>query len=163
MGTGQTTAADIVSRAYRAFSSFARPEHFTDHTHCPECAEHDQTMRSRPLSAIGVVQLGNPGWCPIPFLTEQAYGYVMPRLVELALASSVERPGESFVFSFLLALTPAPEHRKLDYFTREQTDAVLQSVHYMRDHMQPVVEQACCEEDLVQAIARWSSLHDSHS
>jgi hypothetical protein len=147
---------DIVGRAYRAFSSFVRPEHFTDHTHCPECAEHDQTMRSRPLTAIGVVQLGNPGWCPTPFLTEQAYGYVMPRLVELALASSVERPAESFVFSYLLALTPT--HRKLDEFTREQTAVVLESLHHMRDHMQPVIEAACCDDDLVQAIARWTAL-----
>jgi hypothetical protein len=153
----------IVRKAYRAFSTFPRPEHFTDHTHCPECAEHDQTMRSRPLSAIGVVQLGNPGWCPIPFLTEQAYGYVMPRLVELALGSSVERPSESFVFSYMLALTPAPEHRKLDNFTREQAAVVLESLHYMRDHMAPVIEEACCAEDLAQAIARWSALHGARS
>jgi len=162
LSTGHTPAA-IVGRAYRAFSSFARPEHFTDHTHCPECAEHDQTMRSRPHAAIGVVQLGNPGWCPIPFLTEQAYGYVMPRLIELALASSVERPGESYVFSFLLALTPAPEHRKLDNFTPEQAAVVLESLQHMKDKMWSVIEEACCEDDLAQAIARWNSPHDSHS
>src|SRR5213075_332103 len=116
-----------------------------------------------PLLAIGVVQLGNPGWCPIPFLTEQAYGYVMPRLIELALACSVERPGESFVFSFLLALTPAPEHRKLDNFTREQAAVVLESLRYMKDQMWSVIDEACCEDDLAQAIARWRALHDAHS
>jgi hypothetical protein len=153
----------IVGAAYRAFAGFKRPEHFTDHTHCPECAEHDQTMRSRPLSAIGVVELGNPGWSPITFLTEEAYGYVMPRLIELAVSSSVERPGESFVFAYLLALTPAPEHRKLDYFTREQTAAVLESLHYMRDQMMPVIEAECCEDDLAQAITRWHALHEARS
>jgi hypothetical protein len=153
----------IVREAYRAFGTFTRPEHFTDHTHCPECAEHDQTMRSRPLSGIGVVQLGNPGWSPVPFLTEQAYGYVMPRMIELAVSSSVERPAESFVFAYLLALTPAPEHRRLDYFTREQTAAVLQSLHHMRDQMMPVIEQQCCESDLAEAIEKWTKLHESHA
>ena len=153
----------IVRKAYRAFAKFARPEHFTDHTQSPECAEHDQTMRSRPLSAIGVVELGNPGWSPIPFLTEEAYGYVMPRLIELAVSSSVERPGESFVFAYLLALTPAPEHRKLDDFTREQTAVVLESLHYMRDHMASIVEWQCCEDDLAEAISRWQALHEAHS
>ena len=153
----------IVRKAYRAFAKFARPEHFTDHTQSPEAAEHDQTMRSRPLSAIGVVELGNPGWSPIPFLTEEAYGYVMPRLIELAVSSSVERPGESFVFAYLLALTPAPEHRKLDDFTREQTAVVLESLHYMRDHMASIVEWQCCEDDLAEAITRWQALHEAHS
>lgn len=157
------TATQIVGEAYRAFATFKRPEHFTDHTQSPEAAEHDQTMRSRPLSAIGVVELGNPGWSPIPFLTEEAYGYVMPRLIELAVSSSVERPGESFVFAYLLALTPAPEHRKLDDFTREQTAVVLESLHYMRDHMASIVEWQCCEDDLAEAITRWQALHEAHS
>ena len=147
----------IVRAAYQAFASFPRPEHFTEHEHCEECDEHDATMRSRPLSAIGVEQLGNPGWSPIPMLTEQAYGYVMPRLMELALND------ENFVFSYLLALTPSPEHRKLDYFTRVQTAAVLESLYYMRDHMASIVEAQCCEDDLVQAIAKWRALHESHS
>src|SRR5262245_53974195 len=87
-------STDIVSRAYRAFGSFDRPEHFTDHRHCCECAEHDETMRSRPLSEIGVAELGNPGWCPTVMFTEQAYGYAMPRLIELALVE------KNFIFSY---------------------------------------------------------------
>jgi hypothetical protein len=146
----------IIGNAYKAFASYARPEHFTDHTHCEECAEHDQTMRSRPLSEIGVAELGNPGWCPIPFLTKQAYGYVMPRLIELALtAGSPDRPGDSFVFCYLLALTPKPEHRDLDYFTSEQRAAIEASLHYIRDHMAPLVKTECCEDDLAMALARW--------
>lgn len=146
----------IVSEAYRAFSGFARPEHFTDHTHCEECAEHDETMRSRSLGEIGIHQVGNPGWSPIPLLTERAYGYVLPRLVELAL-NSKPYP-DSFVFSYLLALTPSPEHRKFDYFTPDQRSIVLQSLYYIKDCMGAQIEWECCQSNLSEAIALWQAI-----
>ena len=145
----------IVGEAYRAFGSFVRPDHFTDYKHCCECSEHDELMRSRPLAEVGIAELNNPGWCPLPFLTEQAYGYVMPRLIEIVLSEP------DFVFCYLLAVTH--QYRKLDYFTREQTAAVLESLHYIRDHMRSQVEMECCEDDLGEAIEKWRVLHESRS
>lgn len=150
----------IVSEAYRAFSGFVRPEHFTNHMHCEECAEHDETMRSRSLAEIGTQQIGNPGWSPIPFLTERAYGYVMPRLLELALSSGADGDADRdpFIFPYLLALTPSPEHRRLDHFTTEQRSVVLESLYYIRDRMRALVERECCESDLSEAIALWQTM-----
>lgn len=149
---------EIINDAYRAFSNFSRPEHFTNYAHCEECAEHDETMRSCSLSDIGSNQVGNPGWSPIPFLTEQAYGYVMPRLLELALNNSFNNDNDPFVFQYLLALTPSPEHRTLDYFTPEQATVILNSLYYIRDHMATVIENECCESNLVEAITLWQSI-----
>jgi hypothetical protein len=42
-----------------------KPEHFTNHRHGCECAEHDATLRAYDVDAIGVAQLGNPGWNPL--------------------------------------------------------------------------------------------------
>lgn len=151
-------ADKIINDAYRAFSSFSRPEHFTDYTHCEECAEHDETMRSCSLSEVGPNQVGNPGWSPIPFLTEQAYGYVMPRLLELALTNGTNAHGEPFVFQYLLALTPSPEYRKFDYFTPEQATVVLESLYFIREHMTAIVEDECCDKDLVGAITQWEAI-----
>ena len=38
-----------IDEAVQIFGKVARPEHFTDFTHCSECAEHDSTLR--PFSA----------------------------------------------------------------------------------------------------------------
>lgn len=153
----------IINDAYRAFSSFSRPEHFTDYTHCDECEEHDNTMRSCSLSEIGSNHVGNPGWSPIPFFTEQAFGYVMPRLLELALTNGINAHGEPFVFQYLLALTPLPEHRKFNNFTPEQAAVVLKSLYYIRDHMGAVVENECCQNDLTDAIALWEAIAPNNS
>ena len=149
---------EIINDAYRAFSIFSRPEHFTNFAHCEECAEHDETMRSHSLSDIGSNQVGNPGWSPIPFLTEQAYGYVMPRLLELALNNSINNDNDPFVFQYLLALTPLPEHRKLDYFTPEQSTVILNSLYYIRNNMASVIENECCESNLAEAITLWQTI-----
>jgi len=148
----------IISEGYRAFSNFARPEHFTNHTHCEERAEHDETMPSCSLSEIGPQHVGNPGWSPIPFLTESAYGYVMPRLLEMALSNGTNSDSDPFLFQYLLALTPAPEHKRLDYFTSEQANVILESLYYIRDRMGPLVERECCESDLSKAIALWQTI-----
>lgn len=34
----------IIEEAYIEFSSFERPDHFTNFWHCKECAEHDATL-----------------------------------------------------------------------------------------------------------------------
>lgn len=148
----------IIKDAYRAFSSFSRPKHFTNYKHCEECAEHDETMRSCSLSELGLRQVGNVGWSPIPFLTEQAYGYVMPRLLELALTNGTNAQEEHFIFQYLLALTPEPKNRNLGYFSPEQATVVLESLYYIRGHMAEVVENECCKNDLTAAIAKWEAI-----
>jgi hypothetical protein len=38
-----------------------KPEHFTNHCHCCECAEHDATLLACDVDSISLQQLGNPG------------------------------------------------------------------------------------------------------
>jgi hypothetical protein len=148
----------IISDAYRVFSSFSRPEHFTNYDHCEECAEHDETMRECSLSDIGPEQVGNPGWSPIPFLTDDAFGYVLPRLLEMALENISNSDSDPFVFQYLLALTPLPENRSFSYFTPEQINTVRQSLYYIRDQLGSLVADECCEENLDEAITLWQKI-----
>jgi len=149
----------IISDAYRVFSSFARPEHFVEnYNHCPECTEHDETMRKCPLLDIGPQQVGTVCWGPIPFLSKNAFGYVLPRLLEMALENYYDRDSDTFIFQYLLALTPLPEHRDFAHFSTEQIDIVCKSLYYIRDQLRPVVKDACCEKYLDKAITMWEKL-----
>lgn len=69
-----------------AFGMLPRPEHFTDHRHCAECAEHDQTLLACLPEQLERAQLGVPGWDPVTFCSVEAKAYLLPTLVRLTLA-----------------------------------------------------------------------------
>ncbi len=83
--------------AKRAFAA-DKPEHFTNFTHCEECAEHDQTLKEADSDHIGLVELGNPGWDPLCFCSVEGMKYYMPALIRL----SIETVNGAFYFGQLL-------------------------------------------------------------
>jgi hypothetical protein len=75
----------LLDEVKSAFGSSPRPDHFTNYTHCDECRDHDNTLRSHTPDSIGLAELGNPGWNPICFATIEGYLYYVPALARLAL------------------------------------------------------------------------------
>jgi hypothetical protein len=82
--------AVLVERAATLFRDVARPEHFTDHLHCCECAEHDRTLQQHDPANLGLDQL-HPGWDPMCFATPDAFRYFFPALTRLAVEGREER------------------------------------------------------------------------
>jgi hypothetical protein len=68
-----------------AFADYAKPEHFTDFSHCEECQEHDDTLRAKTRDTLQRSDLGNAGWDPISFITEEGMAYFLPTMARLAL------------------------------------------------------------------------------
>ena len=73
---------DWVERTKEHFGG-RKPVHFTHYEHCDECLEHDQTLLNCDVDSIGLEALGNPGWDPLCFCTEEGFRYYMPALVRL--------------------------------------------------------------------------------
>lgn len=105
----------LLQRIREACANERRPEHFTDYTHCCECAEHDETLRSHSVDTISDEQLGNPGWDPICFITEAGYRYYLPALARLVM----ETRGE-YLDQFLFHL----DRRRTAWLSAEQRAAV---------------------------------------
>jgi len=60
-----------------AFASIERPEKFTDHPYCDECAGADEYFRNfTPLTFADVTD--QPETLPLSFLTDQAFVYLLP-------------------------------------------------------------------------------------
>ena len=57
--------------AIKAFLAEPLPDHFTDYTHCCECAEHDELLRARDRETLALEDVGNAGWDPICFVTAE--------------------------------------------------------------------------------------------
>lgn len=90
--------AGALSRVDEAFRDCPRPDHFTEWQHCCECAEHDAVLAEHTPGTIGLGELGNAGWDPICFATQEAYAYYLPGLARLALGRGSEYYLEQFLF-----------------------------------------------------------------
>ena len=105
---------ELLARIGAAFGRHPRPEHFTDWQHCCECAEHDQELASVTLDSISLRELGNPGWDPMCFATDDAYLYYFPAMARLATG----RGDSYYLDQFLFHLGT----RRLVLFSREQRE-----------------------------------------
>ena len=105
----------LLNDVRHAFSAEPRPEHFTNYTHCEECREHDDTLRQYTPDTIGNRELGNTGWDPICFITDDGYRHYLPGLARMVLETNGE-----YLDQFLHGLTLA----RVRKFTRSQRAAV---------------------------------------
>jgi hypothetical protein len=63
-----------------AFAAVARPEKFTDHAYCEECAEANEYFRGfTPITLADVSD--PPETLPLSFLTDQAFRYLLPGIL----------------------------------------------------------------------------------
>ena len=147
---------EIIKEAYFEFSSFERPEHFTNYTHCEECAEHDVTLQQCALHDIGSNQVGTISWNPISLLTTDAYGYVMPRLIELSLNLELNMADEFILFDWLIYITPGPENNRGKGFSKKQRLVILNTLKYIEKQIWPGIDENYHEEILHDAISVWS-------
>ena len=86
-----STDASILASIDTEFGNLLRPEHFTNHAHCCECAEHDELLRSRDRDTLRVEDVCNPGWDPLCFCSPEGLAYFFPSLARFALAEAESR------------------------------------------------------------------------
>jgi hypothetical protein len=127
-----SSEASIVEAIRAAFANTPRPTHFTNASHCEECAEHDSTLLAHTPDTITLEQVGNPGWDPICYVDTQGYHYYMPGLVRLALG----RGSEFYLGQFLSHLSPS----RIEAFNPDQRLAMLAFLEYERDTMLQEIE-----------------------
>lgn len=145
------TDAEILTGVRQAFAACPRPDHFTDQNHCDECSDHDQTLLARDLDTLSLADVGNPGWDPICFITDEGFRYYFPALARLALT-------ETYVDQLLFHLTyDGPRNRRVLACSPAQRRAVSALLrHILETRAQLVDEHHCCDE-LLQAIEYWSA------
>ena len=75
----------ILRRLRDAFPEQMRPVDFTNRAHCDECEEHHQTLAGKSQITLTREDLGQPGWDPITFATEEGYLYYMPSFCRVVM------------------------------------------------------------------------------
>ncbi len=83
------TPQEAMAAIREAFRCAPRPELFIRGTcSCDECMEHNETMASHTSEDITIHELGNAGWDPICFASDQAFVYYLPAMFRLAFEPS---------------------------------------------------------------------------
>ena len=148
--------ADILQKVQQAFANCRRPEHFTDFTHCEECAEHDELLRSRDIHTLRIEDVGKIGWDPICFISPAGFAYYFPALARLALAEADSFwgwYGERLVWHLG---HDGPKNAFRLFCTPQQRHVVVELLRHLAETSGGLVEGELYTDDLLQAIKMWS-------
>jgi hypothetical protein len=156
LGALQMTGMLSSKELYDLFSAFSKPAHSTNFEHCPECAEYDELLMSVAREDLTIEQIGTVCWGPVAFLTPDAMAYYLPRLMELALAGVPNKDREPFFVQFLNQIglhdPTEPQFSRLELHHKA---LVFRCIDQLGSKYRKEIEEECCEDWLIDALAKW--------
>lgn len=153
----------ILQVIHEAFAGCRRPEHFTNYTHCEECAEHDAVLRSREISTLRIADVGNPGWDPICFTTDEGFAYYFPALARLALAEPDHEHGWYGSVLLFHLIGDGRQNRRFIACTPEQRSAIVHFLQHLIGTRGALADEHCCTDDLLEALQIWSDIREEEN
>jgi hypothetical protein len=154
-GHPMTTGQVLIDAVRSAFAGEPRPEHFTAHRHCCECAEHDALLSSRDLDSLLLEDVNNAGWDPICFATAEGFQYYLPALVRLAFESVTTE--DWYLPQLLFHLTyDGPQNRRVMSCPAAQRQAIAAVLWHVVETQPVLIVHYGIEDDLQRALEIWS-------
>lgn len=139
-----------------AFGSLPKPEHFTNYTHCQECAEHDELLRSRTRETLAIQDVGNPGWEPLCFSSPEGIAFYMPSLARLAFAEPTYGYGwygDQLLFHLY---SGGLDNKLYRYCNAKQREAIAVLIGAMIECNSADIESSASEDEFLRAHEIWS-------
>lgn len=152
-----STDAEVIARIDAAFGPVERPEHFTNFTHCCECAEHDELLRSRDRETLRIEDVGNPAWDPICFTSPQGIAYYFPSLVRLALAPPLPPHGwygDQLLFHLYSGFR---DNKFFQYCTPEQRAVVTGLLAHIIESRAALLDELAFPDEFLRCHELWSA------
>lgn len=113
----------------RAFGDSPRPEKFTDHPYCEECADaHQYFSAFTPVTPADVTE--PPETLPIPFLTDGAFLYLLPGMLRW-----IPRTGRQYCIGDVLFHI----ENRLHAFKPDQRLAIRDLLYLVYDRLEPEI------------------------
>ncbi len=158
MTTSDKNKLKLIQQAEALFGREPRPEHFTNHLHCCECAEHDETLQAHTPQTIGLKELGSPAWDPACFMTAEAFRYYFPAMIRLVLLGT----GDSYYADqFLFHLTyDGARNRRWQAFNIEERNLVVNVLELLLEEKLEEIENGHDADNLATALEIWSDNGD---
>ncbi len=140
------TPDEAVANVEKAFGHVARPRRFIRGTClCQECLEHDRTLAAHTPATITLAELGNPGWDPVCFASDQAFAYYLPAMIRLAFEP------DYYVDQLLFHLNMPG---RSDFLDSKQAKVLLDALWALFEAKGDRIAECLDEHDLEQALRR---------
>jgi len=144
----------IQRKIEQEFADIPRPQAFTDSGHCCECADHNKTLSNFSPATISFTELGNPGWDPVCFMTDEAFKYFFPAFCRLAASSE----GETwYLDQFLFHLAAdGKRNSRWQSFSTFQRELVREYLEILLEANTEKIEFNCSTDLFLEALEIWS-------
>ncbi len=137
-----------------AFGAVTRPEHFTNFSHCEECAEHDELLRARTRESLSIEDVGNPGWDPLCFCSAEGFAYYFPALTRLALTAGYDWYANQLLFHLYSGYG---DNRFFQYCTLAQRQVIAAFIGHLIETRASAIEATAASDDFLRCYELWSS------
>lgn len=151
-----STESSILALIDTEFGSVGRPEHFTNHAHCCECAEHDELLRSRDRETLRLEDVNNPGWDPLCFCSPEGFAYFFPALVRFTLVEIESQSGwygDQLLFHLYSGFT---ENQFYRYCLPSQRHAVSALLEHLIETRTETIESYAATDEFLRCHELWS-------
>ena len=149
------TAEEVIDLGRAIFGPIERPEHFTNHKHCCECAEHDAELLGYTPDSIPRKALGTMGWDPITFTSDHGFRYYLPGLIRIVLS---ETGDNSYLEQFLWhTLGDAVHYDRYPACSQQEREVVWQALNCLLETRAKDIEDELLTDDLLCALEKWSA------
>ena len=126
----------------RAFAASPRPDKFTDHAYCEECAEADEYFRNfTPVTIADITD--PPETLPLSFLTDQAFRYLLPGILRW-----LPRTGRQYCVGDVLFHV----ENRLHAFNAEQRAAIRDLLYIAYDRLKSEIESTAFDYPTIRRI-----------
>ncbi|WP_333858557.1 hypothetical protein [Denitromonas sp.] len=154
--------AATLSEIDLAFGHIEKPEHFTDVTHCEECAEHDELLRTRNRETLSASDVENPGWDPFCFSSANGLAYYFPTLARLALSKTDANPCGWYADQLLFHLYSGfTENAFFQFCSVVQRQAVAHFIAHMIETRPAHIDRNGSTDEFFRCHSLWSTAPDS--
>lgn len=144
---------DLVQEAKKLFGQVPRPEHFTNYTHCDECAEHDEMLRRQAPETLSYQDIGY-GWDPFSFITPEGFQYYFPALARLALMGTASTYFVDRLLTYLAL--DGKRNARFMQFTPQQRKYVVKLLHTLVEMCPKEIEINQDSDRLFRTIEIWA-------
>ncbi|KJU86302.1 hypothetical protein MBAV_001491 [Candidatus Magnetobacterium bavaricum] len=145
----------LIDRAYELFSMFEKPLKCTIHDDCPECDDHEETLRNLERGDLSGEDIGTVGYSPLPNMTTEALLYFLPRIIELSLDNENDADEGPVLIRLIGLLADAPSSDRFKLLPDEQSEYISDVLMYIKSNCNDIIEYEGWGDDLNNAINNW--------
>ncbi len=149
----------ILAAIDQAFGHLPRPDIMLNNpTHCDECMDHESVMQAVTPQTVSLKEIGNLGWDPICYVSDETFCYFMPGFVRLALEANPDDGHYYYLSQFFFHLGHTD---RIPAMNADQRRAVAQLMDYLSENLLDVIIQAHLEIDFDHVTANLAAASES--